>query len=345
LKAAILKNKYELSIENVHIPEIKNDEVLVKVSFVGICGTDIEMYEKKTFFNFDFPIIIGHEWSGVIEKVGECVKDFKAGDKVVGDCHIGCGKCRTCISGYYENCDEGIIGVGCSNLWGGALREYINMPARHVYKIPEKLSLIEAAMVEPSVIASYSVDVVGICKGDIVLVTGTGAIGFFAAQYAKYCGAGKVILIGRNDIKLSLAKKMAIDETINLKTQDLFKEIGKLTNSKGVNVSIETSGNINALYDVFKLTGKFGRISIVGCYTENLTNINIGDFISKDLLIKFIGSTGGGKNFKRMLYFLSEKIIKGKELITSIYDFNDIEVAFKEKLTQTNNIKTIIQIN
>ncbi|MCL4385945.1 MAG: alcohol dehydrogenase catalytic domain-containing protein [Cyanobacteria bacterium] len=345
MKTVIIKKTNDISLIDAPIPQIKKDEILVKVGYVGLCGTDIDIYKNNAHFDIKYPRIAGHEWSGTITETGEYVKNLKVGDKVVGDSLLSCGNCSNCLIGEYSNC-KNIKSIGTSEPYiDGAFKEFMVMPERHLYKIPEGVSLIEASIVEPSVVSAYAVDVIKIDTGDIVFVSGTGSIGIFAAQYAKLKGAGLVILSGRNDRKLEIIKEMGIDFTINIKKFDLFKTIFEITEGREINASIEASGNIEALEDILKLTGKFGQISIPGSYHEHLRNLDLGYLASKDLTLHVTGSTGGCAAFNRMLWLMKLKKINAFKQITEVYNLDDIEKAFKLHLETNNSIKTVIKID
>ena len=344
MKVVTFKSPNNIVISEENIPEIKEDEVLIRVKYVGLCGTDLDIYENKAHFKVSYPMIGGHEFSGIIEAVGKSVKYIKAGDRVVGDAGVSCGKCSDCVKGDYYSC-KFLKSIGTSYPYqDGAYREYTVMPERHVFKIPDGLSLPEASLVEPSVIARASVEKIGINAGEIVLVSGTGAIGIFAAQYAKLKGAGIVILTGRNDKKLEIAKKTGVDFTINIRKEDIFKRIDEITQGRLVNASIEASGNINALEQIFKITGRLGRITIPGSYDEKLKEVDAGMLASKDLIINFMGAIGRD-DFKVMLWLMKLGRIDAKSLIAEIYDLKDIEKAINLHLSPNDSIKTIIRVD
>lgn len=344
MKAAVFKSPYNLEIIEDSIPEIGKDEVLMRVKYVGLCGTDLDIYENKAHFEVKYPTIGGHEYTGIIEKIGENVNNIKVGDRVVGDALVSCGKCSSCTRGDFYEC-EFLKSVGTS--WPfhyGAFREFTEMPERHVYKIPDGLSLLEATLTEPSVIARASIEKININTGDIVLVAGTGAIGMFAAQYSKLKGAGIVILTGRNDTKLQIAKKTGIDFAINVKKEDIYKRINEITEGRPVNVCVEASGNIEALEQLISIAGRSCRITVPGSYHEKLKEMDMGMLASKDLIISVLG-TLNRDDFKTMIWLIKCGRIDTKSLITEIYDFENITDAIKLHLSPNNSIKTIIRVD
>ena len=338
------KSPYNLEIIDSEIPKINVDEVLIRVIYAGLCGTDIAIYSNKAAFEIDYPIICGHEWSGIVEKIGKNVKCLKIGDRVVGECGVSCGNCIECLSGNYLYC-KNLKSVGTSKLiWDGAFREYTIMPERHLYKIPESVTFLDACLAEPGVIALSSIEKVGVNIGDTVVVSGAGIIGMLCAKYAKLRGAGIIILIGRNDRKLKIAKETGADFIINIKNENMFEKIEKITNGKEINLSIEASGNIQALKNILKVTDRFGKVSIPGSYSKPLKELDLGNLGSKDLTIRVIGCSGGN-DFNKILWLMNLKKIVVEKLITEIFDLDDIEEAIKLHLSPNNSIKTIIRID
>lgn len=344
MKAAFFRSPYNLEIVDDAIPEVGKDEVLIRVKYVGLCGTDLDIYENKAHFEVKYPTIGGHEFTGIVEKTGENVNCIKVGDRIVGDALVSCGKCVNCTSGDFYRC-KFLKSVGTS--WPfhyGAFREFTVMPERHVFKIPEGLPMLEATLTEPSVIARASMEKISINAGDVVLVAGTGAIGMFSAQYSKLKGAGMVILTGRNDIKLQIAKKTGIDFVINIKKEDLNKKLYEITEGRPINVCVEASGNIEALEQLINLAGRSCRLTVPGSYHEKFKEMDFGLLASKDIIISVLGALNRD-DFQTMLWLIKCGRIDTKSLITEIYDFDNLEEAIKLHLNPNNSIKTIIRVD
>ncbi len=214
MKAARLIEPNRIEFQNIPIPELGFNDVLCDVKSAGICGTDLAIYSGESLFVkrnlVKFPLTLGHEWSGIVNQVGEGVKTFKPGDRVVGDTAISCGVCFECLKGTYLNCSNAHP-VGTVNAIDGAFAESIIMPERHLFRLPDNLSFHQGALVEPVATGAYSVERGGDKPGDVVVVQGTGPIGLAAVQYAKLAGAAKVILTGRKIKKLDIGKKLAAD--------------------------------------------------------------------------------------------------------------------------------------
>ena len=225
MKAAVLTGVKKFNYMNVEKPELKPGEVLIKVKAVGICGTDMELYYgTMPFFKTGlskYPLIPGHEWSGVVEKLGTEVTTFKSGDKVTGDVSIGCGKCINCKRGLYNLCTNRRE-VGISGGKDGAFAEFIVIPEQFTYKLPDTVSFDSAALTEPTATVVKSIYKAPIRLGDIVLVLGTGAIGLMGLQAAIAAGAGYTIIVGRKEPKLKIAKQFGADRVVNILKENLI---------------------------------------------------------------------------------------------------------------------------
>lgn len=250
MKAARFMGVEQIEVGEIPTPTPKNDEVLAKISYAGYCGTDMDLLDgtmvhiRNGFTKY--PLVPGHEWSGTVVAVGKDVRRFAVGDRITADVSLGCGCCDYCHHGRYNLCYDREV-IGSYRNRQGAFAEYIAVPERHTYKIPKGVSLEEAALAEPAATAAYAVRRSNIQMGDRVLVIGDGPIGQLAAQLAWIEGAVQVIVAGSWDEKLSIAKKCGATATINYHKSDVTAEAIALTDGKGPDVIIESSGNQTAL--------------------------------------------------------------------------------------------------
>lgn len=347
MKAALIVKTNKIVLSDVKKPDINRDEVLVKVKRVGICGTDLGILKGNSFLIKDgyvkYPIICGHEWSGIVTDIGEEVENVKVGDRVTGDNTVSCGKCIDCMSGNYNIC-KFCKGVGTLGNYDGAFAEFIKMPERYIYKISENVSFDVASLTEPGSIAGYAVQKACIKPGDIVVVHGTGAIGLFAVQYAKISGAAITILTGRKNRKLQIGKEVGADIVINVNEDDLKKEIFNVTNERGVDSIIEASGSISALVNSFDILRAGGRISVVSFFESKLKEFDIDKVVLSDMTL--CGSAGSPGYFTRTLQLMSVKRLICEPIITHKYKFEEIESAMKAMVEQNDRrIKIIIEMD
>ena len=202
--------------------------------------------------------------------MGKYVTRFKPGDRVIADTGISCGICDTCREGNYLACKQ-MKAVGTINAQDGAYAQYAVMPERHLYMLPDNISFEQGALVEPVATGLYSAKMGEIHMGDTVLVIGTGPIGLGATPFAALYGASKVIVAGRRDFKLELAKKFGADITVNTSKEDLVARVMEITDGEGVDVVLETSGAVEMLHTAVEVAKSGCRISCVAFYEKPIT--------------------------------------------------------------------------
>lgn len=260
MEAAVLYAPGDLRVEKVHTPAaLVTGEVLVKVRAAGICGSDLDRVMKAG--TYKFPTIPGHEFCGEIEEVGLNVSKFKKGDRVAVAPIMPCFKCEFCQQGNYGQCDDyNFLGSRTD----GGFAQFVNAPVRNLIKIPDGVSFIEGATIEPAAVTLHGIKKVGINAGDSVAVLGCGAIGLFAVQFAKILGATKIIAVDIEPEKLELAKEIGADICINAADGDVVKAIKELTSGKGVNVAVETAGVSITQEQCLRAAKKQGRILYLG---------------------------------------------------------------------------------
>jgi len=305
-------------------PEIRDDEVLAQIAYAGFCATDIELLTGEMIHikngNTKYPIIPGHEWSGTVVAVGKNVRDFKVGDRVTSDVSLGCGECENCRQGHYNLCPNREV-VGSYRNRQGVFAQYVAIPQRHLYHIPEGLSL-EAALAEPAATAMYAVTKAQIPAGAQVLVIGDGPIGQLAAQLANIAGASRVIMAGSWDEKLAIARECGIHETINYHNEDVIQRARELTEG-GPEIVIETSGSNVALNMAVQALKPTGRIVAVSWYNGANVDVAMNTLIVKDAAL--IGSLASPNSFTPVLRYMVEGKLKVKPLITHIKRLEDFQ--------------------
>lgn len=329
--------------EKIPVPDA--DEVLVKISCCGICGTDYALFSGNSSFiknsQASYPIRLGHEWSGIVVKTGPDVTDLVSGCKVIGDNYVACGVCPACKEKNYNYC-SGRHHVGTINpCWPGAFSEYFLIPRRHIYKIPDNISLEEAALCEPLSVAYGGIRKMSINSESVVVVIGTGSIGMSAAALAIYKGAGNVIVIGRNPVKLEIAKKLGVTGIINSKECNVSEEILKITGGKYADYILECSGNADVIQTMFQIAAQKAMIAAIGFYERKISDFDIDSMVSKEITIT--GIMGEYGNLEAVLKIMEKNDLKLKNIITDIVSFNDCDKAFQPENT-SKIIKTIVKM-
>lgn len=337
MKAAILNAPNEIEFLERDVPEIKEDEVLVKIAYGGICGSDVHGYTGDQPF-ITYPRVMGHEISGVIEESRS--DKFKNGDKVVIDPVFNCGHCYACKNGRPNVCKNmNVFGIHID----GGFQEYVKLPPKNVHKVDPSIDLKMAALAEPLSIgfeANYRADV---GEDDTVTVLGVGTIGTMITLVAKSKGA-KVIAVDVNKSSLELAKTLGADHIINAKDEDVAQKIDEYTGGEGSPVVIEATGVKQIIQDTLHYVSPAGRVVILTLVDKDLP-ISIAELIKKE--VDFLGSRLSNNFIPSAIEFIenNDKISLLEDHI-KVHPFTDIEQILSSKHESTSNIiKRMVKIN
>jgi L-iditol 2-dehydrogenase len=222
MKALLLREYKHLELLDVPQPAPGSGELLIQVAACGICGSDVHGYDGSSGRRIP-PIVMGHEAAGVVAAAGEGVTAFRVGDRVTFDSTVYCGECPYCLRGEMNLCDRRqVIGVSCGEYRrNGAFAEYVTVPERIVYRLPDSMSFAEAAMLEPVAVALHAVKLSGIRGGETALVIGAGMIGLLTLQAARAAGCRRVMIADVDATRLRLAESLGATETLHLAGADL----------------------------------------------------------------------------------------------------------------------------
>ncbi|MBD3391163.1 MAG: alcohol dehydrogenase catalytic domain-containing protein [Chitinivibrionales bacterium] len=330
MHAAVLHGARDMRYEEVDKPSPGRGEVLVKVESVGLCGTDLEMYNgTMPYFVLgmaSFPIILGHEWAGVIEAVGDSVKNKKSGDRVVGDVSNGCGICEYCMRGLYNLCIDRQE-VGLTNGKNGAYAQYVAVPEQYTYILPEEVPFDVGAMTESTATVVKSIHKCPVKLGDRVLVQGDGPIGLLAMQAAVAAGSSYTFLSGTVDMKLEIGAKLGASRVVNIRKEDLAEVIGKETDGEGVDNVIEASGNPEAYRRAVELVKQGGWVNAIGLYEKNVDNLNIGGMVARDVSV--IGSIASPNAYRETIRLFRAGKINPRPLISHTLPLKEIDEGMR----------------
>ena len=338
------KGQGNLEIEDVPIPEINDNEVLIKVHYSGICGTDIHIFTDQ-FPIYYPPVILGHEFSGEIVHIGGKITSWKVGNRVVAECQsLVCGKCRYCRTGHPEACSS-----KRSPGWGinGSFAEYIKIPSWLLHKIPDNMSYKEAALTEPSAVSSQALYSRGQFNiGDFVVVLGSGPIGIIIAKMAIIGGASKVLITGIDQdeqYRFKLAKKIGIEYTVNVNKVNLEEIVNKLTNGLGADLVVEATGVESAINQAFEIVRKLGKITVIGIPEQKKSNIKwlTGSFKALDVSFSFSSQY---QDWVRVLKLFENRSLDLTKLITHEFELDNWKIAF-EKAIDCQGGKVLLKIN
>ena len=274
-----------LVLQKMPVPQPGPGEVLIKIRKTAICGTDVHIYNWDPWAQIHLkpPMIVGHEYVGEIAELGAGVTGLSVGQRVSGEGHITCGRCRNCHNGNIQWCKD-TVGVGVDR--DGAFAEYLCIPASNVIIIDEDLPEDVVAFFDAFGNATHTAlmwDLVG----EDVLITGAGPIGIIAGGICKYAGARRVVITDINDYRLDLARKMGVDAAVNTSREDLKQVMKDLRIVEGFDVGLEMSGNGAAFDQMTSLMRNGGKISLLGLGNKPL-NIDMNNIICKGLTLQGI---------------------------------------------------------
>jgi len=336
MKAFQLFGKQDLRLVELPEPEIGDNDVLLKTKKVGICGTDLHIYNGG--MNVPLPLVMGHEFVGDVVKIGAAVKNIKIGDRAVAEHVIGCGACFYCKQGKRNLCkNPTVIGLHTA----GALAEYMKIPSELVYSLPTDLTYDEGVLVEPLSIAVYAVRNTKLRVGDNVAVVGQGPIGLLVDQVAKTAGA-TVFGFDHHENRLQFAKERGyIYQGIDISKENFLDTFKQMVSNDGADVVFEAVGSDSSAELALELARAIGKVTILGVFEHNV-QINMMNIVKKELSVQ--GSWTCIFSFPQTLLLLQSKSIDLASFITHRYSFVDTIKAFQEALTdKTNRIKSIIE--
>lgn len=315
-----------MEIRSVPDPRPGLGQVKIKVEQAGICGSDLHIYHSDIAIPVRPPVVIGHEFSGVVESVGEGVSQYRPGDRVVSEtAYHYCGKCDFCREGWYNLCVERrTLGYWFDGVFAG----YTVVPEDRIHRIPDKVSMTAAAMAEPLACVTHAAaDLCHIVPGNTVLVTGPGSIGMMAAQVAKAYGA-VVVLSGTaaDSERLALAKTLGVDHVVD-KQDELEKLLMDLTRGYGPDVVLECSGAAPAINTALRLIKKRGWFTQIGLAGKHIM-FDIEALNYKEM--HYSGSIGSrNANWRMALKLMQEEKVRLEPLVTHRFPITEWENAFK----------------
>jgi 2-desacetyl-2-hydroxyethyl bacteriochlorophyllide A dehydrogenase len=345
MKAARLKGPKELILEEIPVPEIRDDEVLVEVKYCGICGTDVHCFEVPGIM----PVgcFMGHEFSGVIAKVGNNVKGWQVGDRVVVFPSYYCGECYACRRGFSECCERLFesIGVFTDKRMPGAFARFVRIPIpeKRLYYLPKEVSFEEGALVEPLATSLHAIRISAYRPGDPTMVLGAGTIGLGVIAFLKNAGAGLITVTEVNEKRTEVAKQLGADYVFNpQKVPNLKEEVLRLTYGLGVAQVFDCSGVPQAFRSALSFLRPRGQVILVGIIQKEVPivpfDFNPGEF-------QLQGSMVYSDEFPIVIDLLKEGAIPAKKLITSKVKLSNIVEKGFNKLLQSGHAEIKILIS
>lgn len=332
----------KMKLINVDKPIPTGNQVLIKVAYTGICGTDIHAYRGE-YDRLKTPITLGHEFSGVVDSIGEKVTEVKTGDLVTSETTFStCGECEPCKNKEYNLC---LKREGIGTQVNGSFAEYVLTREESVHILDKSISLLAASITEPIACCVHaSMEKAKIKKNDVAVVVGPGPIGLCMTQVLKSIGS-KVIVLGitQDEERLKAALELGADCVINSQKEDAVSIIKDITGDKGADYCFECSGSPQAIKDIFDYLKQKGTLIQMGVFSKDLNEIDMNSIVQREMNV--IGSRSQKpSSWLLTLELMKEKKIDAESLITKIYSIDQWEEAFEHAMTG-KGVKVVMQLN
>lgn len=328
MKASVLHNIGDLRHQDIPDVEAAEGEVLVHIKACGICGSDIpRVFTKGTYH---FPTVPGHEFAGIVEKLGPNIDEKWLGKKVAVFPLLPCRKCSACEAGKYAQCkDYDYFG----SRRDGGFAEYIAVPVWNLIEVPDGISYEAAAMCEPAAVAYHAVSRANVLPGENVLVVGSGTIGLIVAMWSKVSGASRVIITDIDDRNLEFAKKLGFRYTVNSMNENILEKAQEMTDGEGVKYAFDCVGVSAAVENCLEVVDEFGVVVTIGNPAGNITlrQNAYWNILRKELsVLGTWNSLYNGRNddWKKVMKALEQKQLELEPLITHKYPLEQCVEAF-----------------
>lgn len=343
MKVAVMLDKMKMGWEERPIPVPGDNEILVKIDCVGICGSDMHYYENGKIGSYivDPPFVLGHESGGVVVEIGKDVKHLNVGDRVALEPGKTCGHCEFCRSGKYNLCPD--VKFFATPPIDGVFQEYVVHEADLCFKLPDNVSTMEGALIEPLAVGMHAANQASASLGKTAVVTGAGCIGLCAMMSLKAFGVTEVYVTDIMDKRLEKALELGATGVINSKERNPVEEIYKLTEGRGVDIVVEASGVEICANQGIEMLVQAGTLVQVAYSGSGYMSLNMSMICDKEITIKSV--------FRyRHIYPIAIKsvasgLINLKDIVTDVFEFENIEEAMNKSIADKANIvKAVIKI-
>ncbi|MBW2121873.1 MAG: galactitol-1-phosphate 5-dehydrogenase [Deltaproteobacteria bacterium] len=323
MKAALLTAPYQIELQEVAEPPVGPSDVLIKVRWVGICGSDLHTYKGNHPFRKP-PVILGHEMAGEVVGTGKDVTLFQEGDRVTVEPQTYCHHCSNCDRGNYNLCNnKRVLGT---TAWPGAFAEYVAVPEDKVYLLPEGLSLEQGALVEPLAVGVHAAGMAAVGLGDSVLIVGSGTIGLASLVALREAGATRIIATDVEDFNLAKARELGAWATVNARREPLADRIREWTEGEGVDAVVIAVGLPSLIDDSLDLLRKRGRMVLVAIFDEEATFDSFKIVFTE---VDLVGSwTYSGREFHAAIDLMGQKRIDMGSFITHRWPIERVKEGF-----------------
>jgi L-iditol 2-dehydrogenase len=339
MKALLLTKYRNLELAEMEKPPVNADEVLIQVAACGICGSDVHGYDGSSGRRIP-PIVMGHEASGRIAAVGAGVKGFSEGDRVTFDSTIYCGACNHCARGEVNLCDRRqVLGVSCQEYRrAGAFAEYVAVPARIVYPLPDSLDFADAAMLEAVAVAIHAVSLAEIHPGSTALVLGAGTIGLLVLQALRVAGCSRIFVTDIDSSRLKLALSLGATDVVPADS-DPTSQILDLNDGVGVDVAVEAVGRNETVSAAITSVRKGGRVVLVGNISPEVT-LPLQKVVTRQIRLQ--GSCASAGEYPRAIDLMAKGSIRVKPLISAIAPLDEGPQWFDRLYAREPNLMKVV---
>ncbi|GGE29594.1 alcohol dehydrogenase [Pullulanibacillus camelliae] len=336
MKALVIEKPFQAAVKEVPYPQPGANEVTIKVKQVGICGTDVHIYRGE--FLSPYPIIPGHEFSGIIDAVGENVTDFKVGDRVSADPSLFCGECEYCLTNRGNHCANwGALG----NTVDGTMAEYVSVPAGNVVHLPDTMSFEQGAFIEPMACVVHAMNRLQLHVGDRVLLFGAGAMGQQLVQSLKQAGASELVVVDLSQQKLDLALEMGA--TLGVLSEQIEEKLSTSEYEKGFDVVVDATGIPAVIEQAMHYIGPAGKYLQFGVTPQHV-EVRIDPFklYNKDWTL--LGSMAINHTFIPAFHWLKERRINVQPLVSKTLELEEVIDYLSGKTKDPNGLKVQIKL-
>lgn len=343
MKVAVMNGVGKMGFVEREIPQPADNEVLVKLEYVGICGSDMHYYETGRIGDYvvEPPFVLGHEPGGVVVEVGKNVTHLKVGDRVALEPGKTCGHCEYCREGKYNLCPDVVFFA--TPPVDGVFQEYVAHEAALCFKLPENVDTLEGALIEPLAVGFHAANQGGAHAGQTAVVFGAGCIGLVSMMALKAEGVSRVYVVGIMQKRLDKAMELGATGVINSMKTDVQEEIGRLTEGKGVDLVIETAGMEVTTRQAIHITKKGATIVLVGYSKTGEMTLPLSLALDKELTFKTVF------RYRHIYTMAIEAVASGKVnlkgIVSNIFNFDDIQAAMDKSVSDKANIvKSVVKI-
>ena len=343
MKTAVMLGIGKMGFEEREIPQVKEDEVLVKLEYVGICGSDLHYYESGAIGDYVVkpPFVLGHEPGGTVVEVGRNVKHLKAGDRVALEPGKTCGHCEFCKTGRYNLCPDVVFFA--TPPVDGVFQEYVAHEADLCFKLPDNVSTMEGALIEPLAVGFHAAMQGGARAGQTAVVMGAGCIGLVTMMALKAMGVTKVYTVDIMEKRLQKALELGADGVINAGQADAVEEVRKLTDGKGCDLVIETAGTQATTIQAIRMTKKGAAIVLVGYSKSGEMTLPMSLALDKELTFKTVF------RYRHIYPMAIDAVAAGKVnlkgIVTDIVTLDEIQKAMDHSVNNKADIvKAVVRI-